>query len=246
MKAIPVLNLIIRASIFWIAFSTSSFAGQEWLEWKRTDAPTVYSRPVPGHNEREFKAETIVHLPVDVVGSILTDIEFYQRWVAGCREVSLLQGMEARDCIARFVIRTIWPAPEIEMIFHIQTTLSPDLRKIIISGTALPDYPQSVDRGYMRVRDADFSIILEGPSPNSTRMTTTTRTNIHCALPAVISEYFSGRQLFLTLINFKEVTKFPGYHRILARRDEFQKIKVNSGIAENFIVYDFGYYDKER
>lgn len=204
-------------------------ADQDWQYFQKIGDLIGIQKTINGHGQKEFQAQADILQPIDVVGSILMDIPFYSHWIGNCKRIVLLEGMNAMAGIAFFEMDMPWPISDREVIFRIKTTVDPKQKRIHIHGEALKNHPYPVSESNIRITDAEFNITLANLEPYKTRMTVTNRFyfgKIINQSPS-LSNLLAGASLSSSMTNFKELSKFSRYNRILLCRDEFKQVLQN-------------------
>lgn len=209
---------------FLLLFPLCSWADQDLKYFENTADVVVIQKTINRCAQKKFQARVTIHQPIDMVGSILMDIPFYSHWIRNCNRIVLLEGRDAMAAVAYFEMDMPWPLSNREVIFRIKTTLDPERKMIRIQGEALKNHPYPVAESNVRITNAEFNITLEKREPYKTSMTVTNWFDFGGKINESVSSMFAGASLFSAMTNFKELSKFSRYNRVLLCREEFKQV----------------------
>ena len=96
----PALIIIILIGIVFHANA------QEWKDESDNGTVLVQSRPVPGLELREFRAETLVSAELETVVAVFRDTKAYPDWFGLCKDMQELEEISEDHRIYRIVLET--------------------------------------------------------------------------------------------------------------------------------------------
>jgi len=157
----------------------SLIAGNEWELIEKEDDIGVYAREVTGHSELEFKGVCLVKQPIEVIGSVLSDIPSYPKWFFKCIESKKISTKNTSELnfFLYIAIDAPWPFPDRDVVYKTEVTIYRALGKVDIHSTALKEQFVPLRSGYVRITDSEHRWILESVSSAQTRITFINRTN---------------------------------------------------------------------
>jgi hypothetical protein len=177
------------------------------------DDITLYAREVRGHSEREFKGVILVKQPIEVIGSVLSDIPSYPKWFFKCIESKRIpsENTSALNLLLYIAIDTPWPFSDRDVVYQTDVTIDRALGKVVIQSTALKEQFVPLRDGYVRIIDSELRWILERVSPARTRITFINRTNAAGTFASYISDPGTRDTTARSLINLTKIAKDPKY-----------------------------------
>lgn len=220
----PYLKRSLRYETFQIAFLLKiililfacpaiSTAGNEWELIVKEDGIAVYARKVTGHSELEFKGVGLVEQPIEVIGSVLSDIPSYPKWFFKCIESKRIasKNTSGLNLFLYIAIDTPWPFSDRDVVFKTEVTMDHALGKVDIHSTALKEQFVPLRSGYVRIIDSEHRWILERVSSAQTRITFINRTNAAGTFANYISDPGTRETTVRSLKNLIQIAKDPKY-----------------------------------
>jgi len=188
-------------------------AGDAW-EWiEKEDGIELYAREVRGHSEREFKGVGLVKEPIEVIGSVLSDIPSYPQWFFKCTESKKIPSENASglNLLLYIAIDTPWPFTDRDVVYKTDVAIDRVSGKVVINSTALKAQFVPLRSGYVRITDSQHRWILERVSPAHTRITFINRTNAAGRFSNYISDPGTRDTTRYSLKNLIKIAKNPKY-----------------------------------
>ena len=170
---------LIQISLMFIALPTLLAAGSDWQLIADEGDVALYARKVSGYSELEFKGVCLIEHPLEVIGSVLSDIPSYPKWFFRCIESKKIavENNSELNYYLYAAIDTPWPFSDRDIVYKANVTIGSDFEKVIIKSTALAASPVPLRNGYVRITDSEHQWILEKVSADRTRITFINRTN---------------------------------------------------------------------
>ena len=192
-----------------MAISAPVAAGSDWKFIANEAGVTLYSRKVGGHSELEFKGVCLIAQPLEVIGSILSDISSYPKWFFKCIESKRIRmdNTPGRSYYLYIAINTPWPFKDRDVVYKANVGIDYDLGRVIIKSTALTEPIVPMRSGYVRITDSQHRWILEKVSSEQTRVTFINRTNAAGPFANYISNPGLRSTTFYSLKNLQARTR---------------------------------------
>jgi hypothetical protein len=192
---------------------TISVAGGEWKLIADKDGITLYAREVSGHSEAQFKGVCLVKQPIEVIGSVLSDIPSYPKWFFKCIESKRIpsENTSGLNLFLYIAIDTPWPFSDRDVVYKTEVTIDRALGKVAIHSTALKEQFVPLRSGYVRITDSEHRWILESVSSARTRITFINRTNAAGPFANYISDPGTRDTTVRSLKNLIKIAKDPKY-----------------------------------
>ncbi len=215
----------VLGQLLWVLlFPILAWADQDFKNVQNREDLVIIQKAVKLPGQKVLEARANIHQPIEVIGSILMDVSFYSRWLRDCSKVVLLEGNHAKACIAYMEMDMPWPLCNREIILAFTTSVDPERNQIRIRAEALKNYPYPVAGANIRITDGELSIILEKNKPFETSLTIANRFDLGGKIKPSLADLLVESMLSTSIANFRELTRFSRYNRILLCRDEFQQL----------------------
>jgi hypothetical protein len=188
-------------------------AGNEWELIEKEDGIGVYTRKVTGRSELEFKGVCLVKQPIEVIGSVLSDIPSYPKWFFKCIESKRIPSKNTSELnlFLYIAIDTPWPFSDRDVLYKTEVIIDHALGKVEIYSIALKEQFVPLRSGYVRITDSEHRWILESVSAEQTRITFINRTNAAGPFANYISNPGTRNTTVRSLRNLIEIAKDPKY-----------------------------------
>ena len=198
-----------------ILIVTSSFvaAGGDWKFIANEAGVTLYSRKVSGHSELQFKGVCLIDQPLEVIGTVLSDIPSYPKWFFKCIESKKIsiENTSELNYYLYIAIDTPWPFYDRDVVYKSIVVIDSDLGKVVIKSTALAEPFIPLRSGYVRITDSQHQWILEKVSSEQTHVTFINRTNAAGPFTNYISNSGMRDTTVFSLQNLKSRANDPPY-----------------------------------
>jgi len=185
-----------------LLFTQPTFAA-EWDLQRQENGVTIYTRPVPNSDIREFKGIAEVDHNAQMILALLRDSERFKTWFPNTRESKLVE-RDGDVSVQYSVMDAPWPVSDRDNVLRSVMSHDDETGQIKIEVAAAPNaYPEQPDR--VRVNKANGSWILEPLSDSKTRVTF----QMHLEPGGGIPEWLTNARVvdtpFEALINMREI-----------------------------------------
>jgi len=186
-------------------------ADGQWKLAKDKKGVQVYTRPMPGSDILEFKARAMINAPIEVVATVLSDIENFPEWMSKCKKTSIVEKRSNGALLIKFVQTLPWPVANRDVILLTSTVLNEEtgLMEVYMESVEKSEIPPMED--LVRMTGFKGKIILENKGKNKTEMTFILWADPGGSLPA---RGVNGGTLnipFRSLIGMKKMVKKKKY-----------------------------------
>ena len=201
---------LILLYIFWPVVLA---ADGEWRLITDRDGITLYARDVSGHSEAQFKGVCTVKRPLEIVGSVLSDIPSYPRWFFKCIEAKKIpaENLSELQFLLYVAIDTPWPFSDRDVLYKTEITIDYARAKVNVHSIALKEPLIPPRRRYARITDSEHQWILEKIASDRTRITFINRTNAAGPFAKYLSDPGNRDTTLRSLINLKNILSRPGF-----------------------------------
>ena len=203
----------ITVSLIVIILPVISVADGDWTFIAEEDGVALYAREISGHPEAEYKGICVVDRPLEVVGSILSDIASYPKWFFKCIEAKKIPVENSSELhfFLYVVIDAPWPFYDRDVVYKTEINIDYALEKVVIHSTALKEPLVPLRSQYVRITDSEHQWILERISADRTRITFINRTNAGGSFANYLSDPGIRDTTVQTLKNLKNFEPSGSY-----------------------------------
>ena len=190
-------------------------AGDEWTLITDRDGITLYARDVSGHSEAQFKGVCTVKQPLEIVGSVLSDIPSYPKWFFKCLEAKKIpaENLSELQFLLYVAIDTPWPFSDRDVVYKTEITIDYIRAKVNIHSIAFKEPLIPPRERYARITDSEHQWILEKISSDRTRITFINRTNAAGPFAKYLSNPGNRDTTLRSLINLKDILSRPDFSK---------------------------------
>ena len=166
---------------------------------------TVYTREAEDAVGNEFKAVIIIHQPAEAIGAILMDLKTYSKWIDGCVDVNFLNKHNNSNNEVYLAINTPWPFYNRDVIFRIKNDAILGEEGMIVQGKAIEEANVLTRKGYVRVTDAYFHVLLEKMTDSSTKVIYQSKIDASFNMPSCLSRRICANMVYNSMVNLKKL-----------------------------------------
>lgn len=196
-----------------LAVCQAIHAEEPWTFAKEGEGIRVYTRSVPGSSANEFMGVADVKAPLEVVIEVFKDIPSFPQWYGFCKEIRLLRQDGEFHRLIYFVLETMGPVKDRDMIVDVKDTRALAAGKTVIVMNALKDEIVPPTSTYVRMTEMKGSCVLTRVDSESTHVVYTVKADPAGYIPAFISNMIQKDQPYLTLKGLREMVKKDVYWR---------------------------------
>jgi uncharacterized protein YndB with AHSA1/START domain len=213
-----------RFLLGWVEFalllvSLPVLAAGDWEVVENENGCKVENRVFPGSVMKEFRAETIIDAPLEVVFEVQMDSNGMSQWFGDCVEQKVLKRLSQNKKMIYHVVHAPWPVQDRDAIAVVETTPDWERGKVVQEVRSIRP---PADREYgmdetteknnrVRMPKMDATFTLTRISPERTKYSYWAHAEPGIALPASMLNMYAKKQPYKTLINIKEQVKKPIY-----------------------------------
>ncbi|MFP5383780.1 MAG: START domain-containing protein [Gammaproteobacteria bacterium] len=136
-------NNLLVVALLWV-FVVPVFAaesGQPVPAWElSSDAQgiRIWTRQIPGHPVKDFRALMTVDAPMATVVATLTDVNTFPHWFWMMNEARVLEGVALDDAYLYFSLKPIWPVSARDTVIRARVSQDPSTLAVSIDVHAEP------------------------------------------------------------------------------------------------------------
>ncbi len=139
-------------------------AEHPWKLQKESEGIRVYTRAVEGSAVLEFRAETEIRTPLEVITSFYEEAGRMTEWFYRCKEAKLLKRISANESVVYFAADLPWPLSDRDGVYRRVKSVDAATGAVIYQlGAVSHDYPLQKGRVRVAYLDAEWHFT---PRPN--------------------------------------------------------------------------------
>lgn len=183
-----------------------------WKIAKQSDGISVYTRPIPGSEFKEFMGVTDADAPMEVLLALFKDTPSFPQWFGFCRDIRLLKDVSDAHKIVYFILATPWPVKDRDIVIDVKFDVRKDEGKAIITMNALKDELVPVQSKYVRMTHLNGKCTLTRIDDNTTHVVYMVNSDPGGNIPVSVNNMLAKDQPFKTLKGMKEMGKKDAYY----------------------------------
>jgi hypothetical protein len=171
---------------------------EQWILRKESKGIKIFTRKVNQEGLREFKAITVMQVPIHTLEVVLDDEQTHPQWHASAHTVELIEVLSPNEKIVHYTADLPWPINDRDMVIQIKK----ETKKSRIS-YYLSSVPTKIEEqeDYVRMEVAGGSWQLTRASSTSTQITYRFFANPEGSLPGWVINYFMVSSPYETLLD---------------------------------------------
>ena len=168
-----------------------------------------------GKSFEEFKSETIVNAPAQVVYEVVKDVKSFPKWFGFCKDIKVTKTHSALHKSVFVVIDTPWPVTDRYAFTDVKyiTKKADSPIKVDIPIVSEKDPASYKDDDYVRMTIKAMCSITE-LGQNKTKVVYSVNADPGGSIPSGIAGMFMKRQPFYTLRGLKKMAKNKKYYKL--------------------------------
>jgi ribosome-associated toxin RatA of RatAB toxin-antitoxin module len=140
-----------------VAFYSKS--SENWKLLKDQKDIKVYSRQIEGTKRVEMRAETNIEANLSCLVAMITDVDYYPKWVYRCTSAKLLNKVSDHEFFYYQTTYLPWPMSNRDMAIHVKITQDKTTGKVIAILKGDPDLiPENKEFVRVRVFEGKWEI----------------------------------------------------------------------------------------
>jgi hypothetical protein len=204
MSSTKVLALIGAVFLSLLPFSASADEG--WELAKDSDGIRVWTRYVPGHPIREFRAVTVVRSSLSGLVNLILDTDHAARWIYRTMSVQVVKRDDEKQT---FVVRVEtdfpWPLANRDVVVAGRITQGAGAGAVTIRSQAVPDGVYPRDPAFVRMPDFVGDWIFRPLGGGMVEVTMQGRADPGGLIPAAVVNLIIYETPYLTLRGLRDV-----------------------------------------
>ncbi len=167
-------NVVMTLALMFLLTATTGFAADKY-QWKRVDTEDgcqIYTSVVPGRDYIAAKTTCTIPARIEVIGTILRDIENYPGWMEDCKATKILKVVDDEKDVFIFWFRQhLTLLTDRDMVLKSKTIIDVKNGKNLIYGDSTNDMSYDAGKGYVRMPSFNSLFTLEWVDREHTRVT---------------------------------------------------------------------------
>jgi ribosome-associated toxin RatA of RatAB toxin-antitoxin module len=131
-----------------------------WKLLKDNNDIKVYSRQIEGTNRFEMRAETKMLANLSSLVAMITDVDYYPKWVYRCSNVKLLKKISDHEFYYYQITYLPWPMSDRDMVIHVIIKQEENTGKVNAILKGVPDLvPEKKEFVRVTIFDGEWEFI---------------------------------------------------------------------------------------
>lgn len=197
-----------------IAISGLANAGSDWSLARDRDGIKVWTRDVPGHPIRAFKAVMVVQSSLTGLVNLVLDTDSASRWVYRTDRIELIRrDVESGSFVIRAETDFPWPLNNRDVVVAGRIEQDEKTGAVTIQSYSLPPdaYPEVA--GFVRMPDMEGTWLFRPLGTGSVEVTMVGRANPGGNVPAGIVNLIIHETPYRTLQGMRRLVAEPRYQK---------------------------------
>ena len=201
------------AAVFLLLLPLVAFSDDgDWEYLYTKDGIDVFRKAIPGKPSHAFKGFGFVDAKLEVIGTVLRDIEAYPRWVARCEKTQLLKDIDFNTKIFYGVVDTPPPFKDRDMVMENDTVYHVEKGTAEIVFRLSDQQLVPPDDKYLRVPELSGEYLLEYFGRDKTRVTFTYRGCPGGNVPVRIADWLESRKYpYINIMGIRKMVREKRY-----------------------------------
>lgn len=169
----------------------------------------------------QFKAETVLEFPIEVLLEVLTDVPSYHKWMPDVSEATILKefhnGMERGNFYIHLIFDSQWPVADRDVV--VETIPKTDWNKGISTVTLrkLHNFSFPMKKGLVRMDDLDSEFKFEYIERSKTKVIFTTFVDVGGSISPKLARVQTEPIPHETLVGLGKIAKDKKYFEAAAK-----------------------------
>ncbi len=209
-RSVATLLLALQLLFFWPA--TVFCAEAEWEYLYTKDGIDVFRKDIPDSPAHAFRGSGFVDAKMEVIGTVLRDVEAYPRWVARCEETRLLKDVDFNTKIFYSVVDAPLPFKDRDMVLENDTVYHVEKGTVEIVFRLSDQQLVPPDDKYLRVPELSGEYVLEYFGRDKTRVTFTYRGCPGGNVPVKIADWLESKKYpYINITGLRKMVREQKY-----------------------------------
>ena len=207
MRSRSIALAVIVGLIAWSAHA----AEPAWEFAEEKDGVKVYTRPIPGVEFREFKGVAVIEAPIEVLGTVLRDIESFPQWFADCKHTRIIEKIDDNTFIFLFVQGAPWPVSDRDVVLKASTRVDWHGGRAVVDLVSMDDPRQPPTKERVRLRSMTGHFVFEYQTRNRTKVSYSIKADPSGSLPAALANSTTRKYPLDTLKGMRRMATMAKY-----------------------------------
>ena len=141
-----------------------------WVLSRQKSGIQLYERSTPGLSIKEIKGSIVLKTPIEVVATVLRDLNGYPAWMKGCKNISVLRKFDANNMIIYYVQKMPWPLRTRGVVLQVKTQIIQNPIAFIVQMTSMAAKHFSLPQKHVIMKSMKGKWQVTFISRNSTRI----------------------------------------------------------------------------
>jgi hypothetical protein len=208
-------NVIITEVLMLLIIVSTSFAADKY-QWKLAetkDECQIYTSTVAGKDFIAAKAICVMPARIEVIGTILRDIENFPEWMEDCKETKMLKVVDDEKDVYIFWYRHNVMLPYTDRDIVIKSKITSDLANghHVINADLTSEIPYDSGKGYVRMPTFYSTYILDWVDREHTKVTFIIDPDVGKTIPASVANILIKTTPYKSLKKMMKMAKQSKY-----------------------------------
>jgi hypothetical protein len=191
-------------------------AGEEWRQVLAEDGVVGYSREVPGSDLLEFRSTVVMPARIELIGTILRDVEGLKRSGSSCKEARLIEKTDQNNYTFYVLYGFPTPLDDRDVVLRVSTAYDFALGRAISNLRAVDDPRVPPRKGTVRIRTFSAQFVIEYLGRDKTGIVYTMHADPGGHIPAFVVNYGNKRGLRDNVEDLRKAIRDPKYLKAAA------------------------------
>jgi START domain. len=228
-------NVIITVVLMLLIIVSTSFAADKY-QWKLVDTEDgcqIYTSEVPGKDFIAAKATCLMPARIEVVGTILRDIENFPEWMQDCKATKMLKVIDDDKDVYIFWFRhgVMLPYSDRDLVLKSKSTYDVANGHIVINADLTNEIPYDAGKGYVRMPTFYSVYTLDWVDREHTKVTFMVDPDVGKSIPASVANMLIKTTPYKSLKRMMKMAKLSKYIEA-AKTNKYGKIAEETAKAK--------------
>lgn len=224
-------NVIITVVLMLLFVVSTSFAADKY-QWKLADTDDgceIYTSAVPGKDYIAAKATCLIPARIEVLATVLRDIENYPEWMEDCKATKILKTVDDQNDVFIFWFHQhIMALTDRDMVLKSKTVIDMKNGTNLVFADSTNDMAYDAGKGYVRMPSFHCLFTLQWVDRENTKVTFMIDPDLGKGVPSGIAN------ATIKKIPYKSLKKM----RKMAKKDKYitaARISKYNKMAEDYV-----------
>ncbi|MBU1170543.1 MAG: hypothetical protein KKD44_13350 [Proteobacteria bacterium] len=188
------------------SLSNSQQQDRAWCETEKSEGVTNFTKTIQGSDLNAYKGVCIIDSPIEIIYDILSNVSEHSKWIKYCATSRELDRPSDKQSFQYYDFDVPWPLANRDIVVHCTTEADWGRGKITIQSEAVKEPLVPIRKNHMRITDSRQEWILEQVTPDSTRVTFVSYTNMEGPVSKMLNKLISKVIPSSSLKNLKKIS----------------------------------------